>query len=818
MLPGKHLLRLIALGVVLLAGTASADDFFTTSPGPLASSHASLDTQDKCNDCHVNGTRDVSNDKCLACHDHNDLRARINAGKGFHASPSVKGKKCETCHKDHKGLGYNIMGWASVKGNEKGFDHALSGWPLNGKHASTDCAECHKAKNKAGLKVYMNTDRLCGSSGCHQADQPHKFERKDMLSCERCHGESVWKPPKQTLKFDHNDRKDAGMPILGSHKDVACAKCHPKAVFNMPVAKPDSCGNGGCHDKENPHKNHLFNSRACEWCHSPTFKTLKQVQIFDHSERTRFDLGQAHRKIKCYDCHTAKIGENKPNGACAQCHAKDNKHGDRFKAFGDPPACQVCHPSGGPKFTPNVFNHGARTKFPLTYKHAEQSCRRCHRGKGPADFERLDGFDPTKQCMSCHAHAKVHADEDHPSGKYKNTQCLGCHLHPGDVTIKTGRDNKIVMEIHGPQGGFPLVKKHKSPELVPCADCHTGRDKKNKTSFSGLKPNCNAAGQCHEDSLHEGTLGVKCMSCHVSGTWDALNFDHDKPFPADAKGELKAYPLKGEHKKNKCESCHPDRKFTEAPTTCSAEGCHKEDDAHKGRLGDKCEQCHLETGDNLFNHNTMSTFRLDGKHLTVRCADCHPSVTFKPRPSNCFGCHPDPAVHKGQYGTTCEQCHTTRTWEDIKPLHDIGDFSLRGSHNNLACERCHRDNRPLAGSGNLCINCHRQDDIHNNSLSPRCGECHTQWGFAPARFDHSRVGCNLTGLHRTIACFDCHKNGNFTAVSPQCAGCHRDDDAAAVNTGGVAHGAQTVCATCHNPNSWRPAQGTAAFGRESVCR
>ncbi|MBS1121334.1 MAG: hypothetical protein H6Q90_3562 [Deltaproteobacteria bacterium] len=806
-------LAAVVAGVALLvvAGSAAnADDFFASSPGDLAASHAALDSQDKCNDCHVDNTKELSPQKCLNCHDHQDLAGRINAGKGFHASASVKGKKCETCHKEHKGKGFDLMGWLSIKGGQKQFDHGTTGWPLSGKHQSTDCDDCHKSRNKQGLRTFMGTDRLCGSSGCHQKDQPHKFDRKDMLACERCHTESVWKPTKQTKQFDHNDRKDAGMPILGSHKDVACAKCHPKAVFNMAAADPDACGNSGCHDKENPHKGHLYNTRKCEWCHSPTFKTLKQ-QNFDHSSNTRFDLGSAHKKIKCLDCHTKALGESKPSGACAQCHAKDNKHGDRFSAFGSPPTCQVCHPSGGPKFTPSAFNHATRTKFPLLFKHGEQSCRRCHRGKGPSDFEKLD-FDPTKNCMSCHAHAKVHSDDSHPSGKYKNTQCLGCHLHAGDPTIRTGKDNKIVDEIHGASGAFPLVKKHKG---VPCADCHTGRDKRGKTSFSGLKPNCNAAGQCHEDSLHEGTLGGKCVACHASGTWDALGFDHDKPFPSDAKGELSSFPLKGEHKKNKCESCHPERKFTEAKTTCAAEGCHADDDAHKGRLGTKCEQCHLETGDNLFNHNTMSAFRLDGKHLTVRCTDCHPSVTFKPRPKDCFGCHPEPAVHKGQYGTGCAQCHTTRTWEDIKPLHDVGDFSLRGSHNNIACERCHRDNRPLAGSGNLCINCHRQDDIHNNSLSPRCGECHTQWSFAPARFDHSRVGCNLTGLHRTVACFDCHRNGNFTALSPQCASCHRDD---AIRHGGSAHHqTDTTCtgSGCHNPNTWVPG---GAFNRESVCR
>jgi hypothetical protein len=218
----------------------------------------------------------------------------------------------------------------------------------------------------------------------------------------------------------------------------------------------------------------------------------------------------------------------------------------------------------------------------------------------------------------------------------------------------------------------------------------------------------------------------------------------------------------------------------------------------------------------------MSSFRLDGKHLQVRCADCHPSVTFKPRPKTCFGCHPEPAVHKGQYGTGCEQCHTTRTWEDIKPLHDVGDFSLRGQHNNLACERCHRDNRPLAGSGNLCINCHRNDDIHSNSLSPRCGECHTQWSFAPARFDHSRVGCNLTGLHRTLTCFGCHRMGNFAGLSGECVSCHRDD-ALRAGQRGTDHTVATVCSSCHNPNVWRVGSrdvtntgGTS--GRESVCR
>jgi hypothetical protein len=785
---------------------AKADDFFGSSPGVLSSSHGKLDNADHCNDCHVNGSKALSNDKCLGCHDHDNLRQRIASGKGFHASSLVKGKACESCHLEHKGAGYDIMGWKNINGGEAKFNHDVAGWPLKGKHATTKCEDCHKARNGQGLRTYLGpivegagegwrlgNDKLCGP--CHKNDQPHGFERKEMMACERCHGESVWKPAKSNQDFDHDDRKDASMPLLGSHKDVSCAKCHLKSKFNLPFAKADACGNSGCH--ASPHEGHLFGKNACELCHSPTFKTLKQ-QNFDHEERTHFPLGQAHNKMKCYECHTKALGEAKPSGACEQCHAKDNKHGNRFAEFGTPSKCGVCHPSVNWK--PTAFNHTKNTKFTLTAKHAQVNCRACHRGKGPAEFEKFESG--KVGCIGCHEHSNVHAK------KFNDGQCLGCHFKPGTIEVK--REDMIKV-YHGPKSNFPLVKAHKS---VACGECHP------QGKFT--PPPAKECGErCHKDSLHKGSLGEECSRCHVSGTWDALAFTHDE----DTK-----WPLQGEHKKNKCEDCHPTREFTGTPKNCSAQGCHADDDVHKGRLGDKCERCHLETGDNKFNHNTMSSFALEGKHLNVRCTDCHPSQTFKPRPVTCFGCHPEPNIHKGQYSTECEQCHNTKTFADVKPLHDVGDFSLTGAHNNIACERCHRDgdsrferslarftSRPLQGAGNMCINCHRQDDIHNNALSPRCGECHTQWSFAPARFDHTRVGCNLVGLHRTLPCADCHKSGSYAGTAGTCVSCHRDDALRAGTGLSSSHGGGgTTCANCHTMSNWKAATGS--FGRESVCR
>ncbi len=773
-------LALATLAALLLcpaAALAQDDDFFRSSPGALTKSHAGLDTQERCNDCHTGG-RGLSNDKCLDCHDHSDLKKRIRAGKGLHASPKVKGKKCESCHLEHKGRNYDLMGWrAIVDGGYKKFDHKLAGWPLRGKHRAIECAECHKNRNKQGLRVFLGEDKFCGS--CHKDDSPHGFSRSDMMACDRCHTEAVWKPQKRNMDFDHNDPKDANMPLEGSHAEVRCSKCHPKATFNLKKKDPDFCGN--CH--KSPHDGHLFGKKDCGWCHSPNYRSLQTVR-FAHAKRTRFDLAGSHDKVKCYDCHTQELAARRPNKACETCHAEDNRHKSRFKEFGSPPKCETCHPSSSWK--PNLFNHNKRTRFKLEGKHAKAECRACHRGKNPADFER---FDPkTVGCRGCHKHANVH------DGEFKDNQCLQCHKSAGRTEIRP----ETVDRYHGPKSRFPLVKGHKN---VKCAQCHINDVYENTPMECGVR--------CHEDSLHRGSLSDECSRCHSGGVWKANRFDHT---------EDTSWPLNGLHKTvPACEDCHPGRQYSTTPKECASAGCHAKDDVHEAKLGSKCEECHLETGENIFDHNTQSTFILDGKHLTTKCSDCHPSITFVPRPQNCFGCHPEPQIHKGQYGTTCENCHTTATWSDIRDLHDVGDFALVGSHDNIPCVRCHKDNRQLAGSGNLCINCHRVDDIHSNSLSPRCGECHTQWSFAPARFDHSTVGCFLTGIHRTMPCYDCHQTGGFGNISSQCIGCHRDTALAQGNVG-TDHANVTSCAGvgCHNPNTW--SNPGAGYYRESICR
>lgn len=762
----RLVVALVVACVVMLARPTAADDFLKSSPGELAASHASLDTKDQCATCHE-PDNSVTANKCLACHEHQDLKRKIDKGEGFHVSSKVRGVACKLCHHEHRGRKFDLMGWDAI-GGPTAFDHKLAGFELKGKHEAVKCETCHKSINKQGLRTYLNTERTCGS--CHSKDQPHGAVRAAIMRCDRCHTESVWKPQKARLDFDHDDKAQAAMPLEGTHADVSCAKCHPKAAFKLPSFS-GACTT--CH--ASPHDGQLFGTKKCETCHSPALKSLREIR-FDHKKDAGYALVAKHAQLPCASCHTKALGKAKPSPGCENCHAKDTKHGTRFAKF---PACATCHSQKAWK-AGFQFNHATNTAFALTGKHATAKCRDCHRGKTPADYER---FEIKNGCMSCHQHEKAHG------GQYKNNECLTCHEEGG--TKKIRKDS--VETYHGEKSRFPLRGAHAT---VQCTSCHINDIYENTPRECGVS--------CHEDSLHKGSLGQECSRCHEPGQWPAVRFDH--------KDDTK-WPLAGKHAQvTACASCHPTRAYHGTPTTCSAAGCHQKDDVHRGKLGTACERCHVEDGKVKFQHNRDAAFKLDGKHAPLLCAACHKTVEFKPVRSDCVGCHPEPAIHKGRYGTACERCHSTKSFTDIKAQHDVGDFSLSGAHDQLDCARCHPNGEKLRGSGNLCITCHRKDDIHNNALSPRCGECHTQRSFAPARFDHVSTGCALTGLHNTLPCADCHKAGNYRAVSPMCVSCHRSD---ALRVKQPDHRTLLDCGNCHNPSAWIPA---TKLGQQTICR
>jgi hypothetical protein len=791
--------------VAMSVATSARGDFFSSSPGPLTQAHAQLDNTDHCQDCHV-GSRDLSNDKCFACH--KPIAERQRDRVGVHASPKAMGKPCELCHTDHKGRGKDILGFQAFGGRDK-FDHTgLTRFALEGKHAQAACAGCHKQKTQSGTLTYLRAPTACAS--CHQ--NPHGDLRESMRRCERCHDARSWHMI-ESSQFDHD--RDTRYPLERKHEGVQCVACHAtRRSGEPPSAKtPAPPASGGyqkltfrwptwsfdctpCHD--NVHGASLFGQKACKLCHSARVEFTRVA--FDHTRRTHFPLDGVHadtKKVQCNSCHK-KDERGKPDRRCETCHA--DVHKDRFAKVSSGNDCAACHTAAN--WTADLkFDHSARTRFPLTGAHANADCRACHRGKSATDwehFEPLIAKGKPVACMGCHQHENVHQKQ------YPNDKCLDCHKMAGVVQTKP----RAINEFHGPNSRFPLTEGHRN---VECAKCHPN------DVFTDTPLQCGP--RCHPDDLHKGTLGRDCLNCHTGGRWEARLFDHDTKT---------RWPLVGNHKDVLCEGCHPRRDFAANKgmgAHCS--NCHSKDDAHDGHLGRTCERCHVPTGKILFDHNDpkLSDWPLDGKHAGVRCADCHANVKFKPTPRECGGCHPEPDVHKGQLGTLCGSCHVSKDWKQIHTGHDVPTPRFGGAHDRVPCVQCHSGGRLLAGTAQLCITCHRTDDVHHNSLGPRCGECHTQRTWAGAHFEHTRVGCELTGIHRLLPCVDCHVGGNFVALAAECAACHRRDaiagNAAYNAVSGLpptanVHSTFATCANCHNPNAFGPS--VRPSGRESVCR
>jgi formate dehydrogenase gamma subunit len=351
-----------------------------------------------------------------------------------------------------------------------------------------------------------------------------------------------------------------------------------------------------------------------------------------------------------------------------------------------------------------------------------------------------------------------------------------------------------------------LSKAHQIKELDKCTKCHeyTGelKDEKCMDCHKIIK-------QRKEAKLgYHGNAEGKCIKCHREHPPEALGkiikfekekFDH----------KLALFKLTGKHAEIKeCEKCH------KARPKGASEGlyvgmkyelctdCHK--DPHNNALGAKCEACHIDAGwkgkDLKFDHNKDSKYKLEGKHSSVKCIDCHKptkqgstdmsTAVFKGMKYNlCTDCHKDP--HYGQFkDKTCTPCHTTRGWDKKEQNFDHNKdskFKIEDKHKELVCADCHVPNEKDANAAvkrqakkktadahkkdvkvgsaqfvnikfKLCTDCH--EDQHSGQFKDKtCTPCHTikSWREKDLKFDHNRDSkFKLEDKHKDLVCVDCH--------------------------------------------------------------
>jgi hypothetical protein len=594
--------RRLLPAALLLAAAAAAPAGAQLSPGELSRFHQGLEGARNCRRCHEAG-KGVTPSLCLTCH--TALGQRLAAGKGLHARTEYRA--CERCHVEHQGRDFDLVFWGQA--GRAAFDHAATGFTLQGRHARLGCESCHNPRrlrdpaaiSRGGAnqaRTFLGLSSTCAS--CH-AD-PHRGQFAPR-GCADCHGQERWSPP---AGFDHGR---TAFPLTGGHQGVACARCHPAApgggmhtVFKGVAHQ--TCA--ACH--RDPHQGRL--GTQCASCHDTAGWTRIEPGRFDHA-RTRFPLTGRHQRVPCAGCHPSPPGGT-PRFAgtafqtCGACHR--DPHQGRLGA-----GCAGCHETAGwERVARGRFDHD-RTRFPLRGRHTAVACESCHRPEGTLTMAHA-------RCADCHADPHAGALARRADGG----RCESCHGVEGFSPAR------FSVEDHA-RTAMPLTGGHLA---VPCDACH----RQGKLRFAST-----SCTECHADP-HRGRTARwgACESCHRTARWSELAFDHGRT----------AFPLAEGHARVACRACHPGQggelAFSGRPRECT--GCHR--DPHEGQFArsgrTECQRCHEATSwaRVRFDHDRDTSFPLEGAHRAVPCAGCHRRET----PSG-------PTMRYSGLGKACADCH-----------------------------------------------------------------------------------------------------------------------------------------------------------------
>ena len=390
----------------------------------------------------------------------------------------------------------------------------------------------------------------------------------------------------------------------------------------------------------------------------------------------------------------------------------------------------------------------------------------------------------------------------------------------------------------------PLRNPH-GATTIPCGSCHTSiswsplravlefdHNRETKYPLRGMHANvecrlCHATlvfrqasttcADCHAD-IHRRQFGANCTQCHTVAGWDiALQ---------STRQHSVRFPLIGGHAGLECEACHKGAgaaQFTALSIQCGS--CHiagynnaKTIDHRAAGFPTACEACHGIDGWTLgvrFDHARFTGFALVGMHAGLDCVSCHVGAQFKGTPANCYACHvkdytgaTNPNHVSAGFSTSCSLCHGADTWLNAHFDHSATKFPLTGAHASVACAQCHVNNQ-FSGTPTQCQGCHLID--FNKTANPNhvaagfpqdCSLCHTTTTWLGAAFDHNKTVFPLTGAHVSLACSQCHVNGQFSSTPTPCQGCHLADFNKTTNPNHTSAGFPQDCSLCHTTATW----------------
>jgi hypothetical protein len=424
---------------------------------------------------------------------------------------------CTQCHTPER--------WTPVRPGAR-FDHAKTGFALEGAHAAVKCRACHENLD------FSQSKRQCAS--CHE--DPHHGENG--LDCARCHAARSFIDRSVMTRF----HQLTAFPLTGGHAGLDCESCHPPAAQGHLRFAGTRADCAGCHlelARSVRDPDHANFPTDCAQCHSPLGWTATRV---DHA-KTRFPLTGAHATVACAGCHRDGVYRG-TSTECVSCHRTDyDRTTDPNHASASfPTACALCHTPT--RWSGATFDH-ATTSFPLSGAHATAACAGCHgdgiyRGK-------------SAECVSCHRSSyDATTNPAHAAAGFPTT-CNTCHT----TTTWNGATFDHATT------SFPLTGAHAT---AACAGCH------GDGVYRGKSAECVS---CHRSSYDATTdpahaaagFPTTCNTCHSTTTWSGATFNHDS-------GNFPIYSGRHAGLWSACTTCH-NSPSNYAAFTCFS--CHPHD-------------------------------------------------------------------------------------------------------------------------------------------------------------------------------------------------------------------------------------------------
>ncbi len=326
---------LLVLFTLLLTGLSPG---LCAESAPAAAPHTG-DAFVRCGDCHVpTGWYDLrpsggsafdhgatgfplrgqhAAQGCTACHKGQSLRSASCTNCHADVHQHRNGDRCDACH--------TTQDWRLPEALAV---HERTRFPLQGRHLTVPCRNCH---TRANQNVWKGVDSRCVS--CHREDGHGHTPAHDRVpfttTCDACHTAYGFSP----ARVDHG----RWWSLTGAHTAASCDDCHPNRRY---AGTPRACY--GCHAGDFAEEHKPGDDQGCADCHSTS--AWQPTHAFDHD----FEFPFPHHGVDtCASCH--------PGGTktltCMSCHTHarsrtDRNHREVRGYVYEARSCFRCHPRG----------------------------------------------------------------------------------------------------------------------------------------------------------------------------------------------------------------------------------------------------------------------------------------------------------------------------------------------------------------------------------------------------------------------------------------------------------------------------------------